>query len=107
MKLRIKNVDGVPRRVKIIPPKNQSFQVSWKSHRPYTTIAPGLTIPVLVQYCPNSNLSVNDQLFIAVEGDGGLMVPVVAAIEPQPILECKIYDEKLSINNCLNNLNYS
>ncbi len=65
-------------------------------------IVPGLSIPLLVQYKPTSNASLNEILFIAVEGAGGLTVPLVACAEAPPILDCnKIKNYYILINRFL------
>lgn len=85
VKIRLKNIDSVPRKVNIFPPNNKCFKVNYGPNK--AALPPGLTIPITVNFRPDSNQSVNDILFITVEGDGALTVPLVSATIPPPILE--------------------
>jgi len=85
--VKLKNIGNVPRRVKIVPPSNTCFQAFWNSEN--TTVAPGLTVTLCVNFKPKSNESINEILFITVEGDGGLTIPLVSASVPPPILQSK------------------
>lgn len=90
-KLKLLNIDPIPHRIKVIPPQNPAFQIDWSNRngRISSSLAPGLAVALNVVYRPRSSAPINELLFIGVEGEGGLTVPLIAAAEPPPILESK------------------
>lgn len=64
------------------------FRVSFKNPTTSKKLCPGLSFRVLVEFAPKSLELVVEDVYIAIEGDKGLIIPLIAYLE-QPILKSK------------------